>query len=837
MDMQLAAPEAIDFGHGAPAAAADRAVLDAAERAGRRIAPLWPLRHFVAVNPFLGLSDHTYAAAVQRLRHVAGVDATIGHAACREALLRGRITDADLAAALAEHSGGHAGYLTLAEVKAALHGDSAPALRRLPTVADVAASVSRRDWPGLVTDRVGAWAAGYFDIGQAAWPSPWRGESAYAAWRAEALLDRTPEVMGLPRFREIIAGLPASADAVLVHGAIRLGLLPGGLELYFHRLLLSVSGWASWARYHVWQDEMDGRQSRLLVELLAIRLAWDVALHEALASRTAMAGAWSAVAPRISEHATADTDAMVDAVLQSAYERAWQRDFLGKLTGTPAVPMDRRPAVQAAFCIDVRSELFRRALESLSPDIDTIGFAGFFGFPIEYVPIGRTVGGAQCPVLLKPRFVVCEAVRGEADQEDQRLQGLRLDRLRVGQAWKSFKMAAVSCFGFVETAGWTYLGKLLTDTLGLTRPVPHPEEDGLRPHEIDSLAPRIDPRDLQGRATGFSAETRIDMAEAVLRAMSFTRNFAPLVLLAGHGSTTVNNPHATGLDCGACGGHTGEANARVAALILNDAGVRAGLAARGIAIPADTVFLAGLHDTTTDQVRLFETDCASAPDASHLARLKAWLAQAGALARLERAGPLGLDTRTPQVHARVAARARDWSQVRPEWGLAGCAAFIAAPRGRTRGLDLGGRCFLHDYDWRQDEGFRTLELILTAPVVVASWINLQYFGSAVANDLFGSGNKVLHNVVGTLGVFEGNGGDLRVGLPWQSVHDGTRLMHEPIRLSVLAAAPTEAINAIIARHETVRQLVDNRWVHLFAFDTASCGILRYSGQLRWELAT
>jgi uncharacterized protein len=149
-------------------------------------------------------------------------------------------------------------------------------------------------------------------------------------------------------------------------------------------------------------------------------------------------------------------------------------------------------------------------------------------------------------------------------------------------------------------------------------------------------------------------------------------------------------------------------------------------------------------------------------------------------------------------------------------------------------VDLGGRAFLHSYDWRQDTGFGVLELILTAPVVVASWISLQYFGSAVDNRVFGSGNKTLHNVAGALGVLEGNGGDLRVGLPWQSVHDGERLVHEPVRLSVVVEAPAAAIDEVIARHEHLRHLLDNGWIHLFAMDDAGRVALRYAGGLTWE---
>ena len=254
---------------------------------------------------------------------------------------------------------------------------------------------------------------------------------------------------------------------------------------------------------------------------------------------------------------------------------------------------------------------------------------------------------------------------------------------------------------------------------------------------------------------------------------------------------------------------------------------RAGLRAHGILLPDDTLFVAGLHETTTDNVTLYE-DGLPAGSSRLLAQTRELLSRAAAAARAERA------LRLPGASAStIAVRARNWAEVRPEWGLAGCAAFIAAPRQVTSAADLGGRSFLHSYDWQADKGFGTLELILTAPVVVASWISLQYYGSAVAPEVFGGGNKLIHNVVGGIGVLQGNGGPLRAGLPWQAVHDGEKLVHEPLRLSVLIEAPQEAISGVLARHDQVRELFDNGWLHLFTLEDGQIGA-RYRPGGSWD---
>ena len=817
-----------------------------AEACGR-IAPLWPLKRFVAVNPFLGFSGQTFEATCATMRRVARVDVLMPRDFYRRAIAAKTIEDADIETALADAPANWRLPKTAEALKLAVAREpdgKAKAGAVVATVAEIldglAAGDRQASRTAFMIDEISKWCAAYFDEGQSVWRLPSRGTSLYAAWRASMRHDRNAEMMGIRGFRAAVASTPEEPVDAILAVVEALGIPDRAVADYLHRALFDIGGWAAYARYLTWDNSLYGRSDDTLVQLLAVRVVWGYALFKERTDE-AFVSAWGAAmadaaSPPKDEHLGDDPELAIDLVLQQAYEGAYQRRLLARLAAAPRSSQERaatRKALQAAFCIDVRSEVFRRALETVAPGVETLGFAGFFGFPIEYVPIGNKLGGAQCPVLLKPAFVVCEAVDGASDEEEQEILGLRRLRRRAAKAWKSFKLSAISSFTYVETAGLGFGLKLLTDSFRLTRPVKDPNVDGLDKDIIGRVGPRIEARTFGGRPTGFDREQRLMQAERVLRAMSMTSDFARLVMLAGHGSATVNNPHASGLDCGACGGHTGEANARVAAAILNDREVREGLRPRGIEIPDDTWFLAALHNTTTDEVKLFDAQKTPASHRQEVARLEKQLERAASLARRERAPALKVP-RDALADSVIKSRARDWSQVRPEWGLAGNAAFIAAPRDRTRAIDLGGRAFLHEYDWRQDAGFGVLELIMTAPLVVASWINLQYYGSTVNNRVFGAGNKTLHNVVGAIGVLEGNAGDLKVGLPWQSVHDGERFVHEPLRLNAFIAAPIDALNDVIAKHQTVRELVDNNWIHLFAIADDGAVSHRYRGGLRWE---
>ena len=721
----------------------------------------------------------------------------------RNRIESGEITDEDLSSALAASP--HAGKPgSLATLKAAAAEElSAP--DPLPTVADLAARRGAVDWPGIVADRIGVWAGGYFDRGQALWAAP-RGRSAWAAWRSYATHDLTPEIMGLRGFAAFVADAPERAAEAIARSSERLGLGQAALDTYFHQLLHSLGGWAQFARYELWRAELADSTDATITDLLAIRLLWEEAILEQHKSDISMD--WAAARAAHEAPVVPTPDGIVDEILQEAAERAAQRELAETLAAPAPETGGARPALQAAFCIDVRSEVFRRALEAVDPAISTLGFAGFFGVFAKHRRFASDVEELRLPVLLNA--TATSSSGGEEDKPDDLAARYKA---RAKRAWGRFKLAAVSSFAFVEAMGPVYIGKLLHDGLGLSR-MPRPNDP----------APRFDP--------ALDLDTRIALAETVLRAMSLTRDFARIVLIAGHGANVVNNPLASGLHCGACGGYSGEVNARLLAHLLNESEVREALVERGIAVPRDTLFVAALHDTTTDRVSLYDRDVATVDHAADLQQVRQWLAAAGKVTRGERA------LRLPRAgdEGDIGRRSRDWAEVRPEWALAGCKAFIAAPRNRTTGRNLEGRAFLHDYDWHQDSArdFGVLELIMTAPVVVASWISLQYYGSTVAPDTFGSGNKLLHNVVGGIGVLEGNGGNMRAGLPWQSVHDGEHAIHDPLRLSVCIEAPREAMTGILARHDrsapcsTIAGCICLQWISMDGLPTATQAILNGS---------
>ncbi len=321
---------------------------------------------------------------------------------------------------------------------------------------------------------------------------------------------------------------------------------------------------------------------------------------------------------------------------------------------------------------------------------------------------------------------------------------------------------------------------------------------------------------------GFSVEEQVRYVTQALLSIGADRNFSRFVLLVAHMSQSENNPYESALDCGACGGGKGLPNARALAGMANKPEVRRRLRERGIVIPEDTWFLPAIHNTTTDVIELHDLDLLPARHLLYLERLRSGLSAAGRCCAAERMPLLGAAPRLaadPFAAAALAQRqAHDWSQVRPEWGLARNAYAIVARRALTEGVDLQGRAFLQSYDYRLDPKGRLLENILTGPLVVGEWINLEHYFSVVDTESYGSGSKVYHNVAGRFAVMTGNQSDLRTGLPAQTVLKDGRPYHEPVRLIALVEAPLEFARRTVGRIAKVQALIGGGWVRLLVLD-------------------
>lgn len=803
----------------------------ACEQACKTIAPAWPLDRAIAVNPHWSRIGMPVRRVAARMALLGNIQVFPPRNYLQRAWEEGRIRPVDLDDALAMHGARLAG-LTQAQCIDAIR--TRPQWQQLPLLIDVLDNDSQRharlSWRQAITHQVSQICAAYFDEHQADW-QPERSQGLYSFWRDALQHDHgIGLLMGMPHLGRALDALPATRQDAERWVLKRLGLPQAVWAEYLEAVLLTVGGWASWCAYLGWQARLEGREDTHLRELLAIRLAWGAILLECkddAATTKAFAAlqqAWSQAPALLHD---AEQTLLVDEVWQTALEIGYQRALLQRLLaagGETATPQEIE--VQAAFCIDVRSEPLRRALEAVWPAIQTIGFAGFFGLPVAYTPLGTQARRPQLPGLLAPAMEVADRIvpsSAAGHAPDAGLQEAasrsRSTRFALSDQWLAAGRWPGAAFSFVEAAGFGYIGKLgqWLRPAGKTRA--RDDLEGLPARYRLICRPQV---------AGLDDGAKVSLAGRVLHAMGLEKNLAPLVLLVGHGSQSANNAHAAALDCGACCGQTGEVNARSLAQLLNEPAVRSGLRAQGVTIPGSTWFVAALHNTTTDEIEGFDLDLLPPAARMQWDRLEGVFNHACDQVRRERAPRLHLDPAAPyrDLLERLRRRANDGAQTRPEWGLARNAAFLIAPRHRSRGAVLEGRCFLHDYDAGQDADGSVLELLMTAPMLVTHWINWQYHASTCDPLHLGSGNKVLHNVVGgNIGVFEGNGGDLRIGLSRQSLHDGERWVHEPLRLTVIIDAPRQAIETVIGKHEVVRQLLDNGWLHLWRFDQSR--LLRY----------
>lgn len=793
------------------------------DEAARLIAPLWPLSTFIAVNPLWDLRQMPFAEAVTYASRVLGICGYPSPTLFAEEYASQRITNDDLRAALGDCPVTQGGkdvndvvVLTATERHDLAHGT------------EIAA----------ITDReVAKWSAAFL----AGMVPAHTASGFYAAWLAIIPSD--------PAFRRILgksgrsrlAELPTEPEDAILLGLDRLGVLEEDRVTELTRQLARMPGWAGHAKWRSrWAAFYQPGPALHLVDYLAVRLSYEAALSVAATNGEGTMGSSAFYqhqrgldeTPRSSEIRRVEPPRLdVEAIPADVREelsslsaaeaaqvwlRAYEGHYRDRLLDSLNTEVDglstETPSAQAVFCIDVRSEGLRRHLEAVGP-YETFGFAGFFALPIRHQPLGSAEAVDLCPVLLRPGSKTIEKPHNGTDVTAGR--HLRGRQVEAGARimFDAAKKTAVSPFILAEATGF------LAGPISAAKTFFPRSYAKLRSALRASLAPSVDTViETDPTDGGMSDEEQALFAETALTTMGLTRDFASLVVLCGHGSTAENNPYASALDCGACGGSRGGASARAAAWILNRTRTRELLAQRGISIPGGTVFVAGEHDTATDTVVIYDLHLVPPSHRDGVAVLTADLERAGVALAEERARLLPGVKKGRNAVSQVAARSTDWAQVQPEWGLARNAAFIVAPRSVTAGVDLEGRCFLHSYDTSADPDGVALETILTAPMVVAHWINAQYYFSTVDPEVLSAGDKTVHNIVARVGVVAGAGGDLKVGLPLQSLFESGRTYHEPLRLLTVIQAPRLLLDAVINRNPVLRELFDGQWVHLAARD-------------------
>lgn len=924
-----------------------------------------------------------------RLRsHAAGRDPEAVHI---RSLWSGALKALDLSE---DGSTGHHGHsLTTAKAGGSVHAGHGPTQQRIRTAAEIIDDLTSSDLKQVINEHMIKWCAAFVDEGMADWSMPSRTRGLYRAWRDLAPREAARWTLGISDWARRVKALPDRPEDALASSLHRLQVPDKQRGEYLRRHLGQLPGWAGYIRWREKNPDYpeQGRHPIDPLEYLSVRVFYEAELAEKVCRSTwSINPALPDLLDRARSHDLEDVDSHAHAhdvytetvcrdvwrlfhmaqffelrpedlqhlspadarsllswldrfpsdalrpVWHEAYEAEYRHSLITKLVSERRRSADDtsherpRPRAQAVFCIDARSKPFRRHLEAQG-EYDTIGFAGFFGTPIDYRMLDREENLLLCPVLMKPKYAVKEKPRWVQDPEVQ--------RHRLGDHWNQFvrhlfhqtkanpasSYLTFDLFGLVF--GLAMLGKtLLVKPYELARTglrrwlVPPistriPVEKFSEPERnlfiagneraciAEVLKQRLDPRNgavtltqavleefrlaalrepedcsharrqtkaserlslsveqehavlevlrdeygLNARnhhtalerfsARRFSPAEESAVVENALRVMSLTRGFARLVFLCAHGSTTENNPYASAYHCGACGGNPGGPNARVLAAMANKAQVRQELRNQGIEIPEDTRFIAGEHNTTTDYVTLFDLEELPETHRPDVLQLQQDLEAARFLNAQERIGRLpGAPSRSsPQVAAGYASQvSRDWAQVRPEWGLSSNAAFIVGRRSLTRGLKLDGRAFLHNYDQSQDETGRVLEAIMTAPLVVCQMINFQYYFSATDNWAFGSGTKVLHNVVSGVGVMLGRHSDLQTGFPFQALTTGARRFHEPLRLLAVIEADTERISQTISRHVVLQNFFNNQWLYLVSCHPTTGEFSEYQPGGTWK---
>jgi uncharacterized protein YbcC (UPF0753/DUF2309 family) len=520
-----------------------------------------------------------------------------------------------------------------------------------------------------------------------------------------------------------------------------------------------------------------------------------------------------------------------------AYERRYRHQTLDAFLAHSKYtkPPTEIPRFQICCCLDEREESFRRHLEEIDPRCETYAFAGFYAVAMYYRGTVDAHYVPLCPIVIKPQHYVQEEVVYSLEEshrmrtETRRAIGRASHQLHIGSR-AGFAGALASIFG--PLASIPLVARVLFPRL--TAQIRRTFGSFVQPPPVTRLVlerTEQTPGPDSGHL-GYSMTEMVNIVERVLRDSGLTTRFSRLVIITGHGSSSLNNPHESAHDCGACGGGRGGPNARAYAHMANDPRVRAALDQRGLVIPETTYFVGALHNTCDDCVTYFDLDRlpnSHRPDFEHARDTIDEARRRNAHERCRRFESAELSLTPEDALKHVEARAEDLAQVRPEYGHCTNAVCYVGRRWRTKGLYLDRRTFLTSYDPTQDVAdYKILERVLQPAIPVCAGINLEYYFSYVDPTGYGCGTKLPHNITSLLGVMDGAASDLRTGLPWQMTE-----LHEPVRCLFIIETTVEAMQSVIERNPGIKQLVVNDWIQLAVLDPDS-GAIRLYHRGRYE---
>ena len=495
-----------------------------------------------------------------------------------------------------------------------------------------------------------------------------------------------------------------------------------------------------------------------------------------------------------------------------AYENHFYRDFLTAIVSHEAVvEKPRKVEAQVLFCIDDREESIRRHVEEINPAIKTYGVVGFFGIDMKFSSLKHKRLIAQCPPVVTPSRIVTE----EPKVGQSQTSFSRLNNFRGGSDLSLYYMSRTLFRGFFSTL---ILGVVSIIPMFLQVFFPKLSKR-FREWMYQMISPTPATEMNLEHTDETHGYTKVEMAKIVatiLDMCGFKNEFSRLVILAGHGSSSNNNPFKQAYGCGACGGNAGIPNSRAFAKMANDPEVRVHLLENGVKIPQETYFVSGFHDTCTDEISYFDLDKMPAEYTAEFLQIKKNLDEAckqNAFERCQRFSSLDAKTSPDQALKHVRERAEDLAQPRPEYGHSTNALAVVGLRHLTKGLFLNRRSFLLTYDWHTDPTGAILKQIILGGIPVAVNINMDYYFSCVDNDNFGCGSKLPLNLTSLLGVMTGSSSDLRIGLARQMVE-----IHEPIRNMTVVEAPLERVKSIFEGHPRLKNILFNHWMKLTVYD-------------------